>query len=130
MQIYQVDGAVKTLTRQILLAYALVAPLKVLNMILGGGILRSGGRTKYVMGIDLFGTWCLGVPLGLLSAFVLKLPIPWGSMWKRAHRLRALSPEPAASAGARQAQGDPAVPFFFFSRKIGKTHLDKANPGR
>lgn len=77
VQIYQVDGAVKTLTRQILLAYALVAPLKVLNMILGGGIIRSGGRTKYVMGIDLFGTWCLGVPLGLLSAFVLKLPIPW-----------------------------------------------------
>lgn len=77
VRIYQVDSAVKVLTRQILAAYALVAPLKVLNMILGGGIIRSGGRTKYVMGIDLFGTWCLGVPLGLLSAFVLKLPIPW-----------------------------------------------------
>ena len=77
VRIYQVDGTVKALTRQILTAYALVAPLKVLNMILGGGIIRSGGRTKYVMGIDLFGTWCLGVPLGLLSAFVLKLPIPW-----------------------------------------------------
>ena len=76
VDIYQVETAVKVLTRQILFAYALVAPFKVLNMILGGGIIRSGGRTKYVMLIDLIGTWCLGVPLGLLAAFVLKLSIP------------------------------------------------------
>lgn len=77
VEIYQVEETVKTLTRQILFAYALVAPFKVLNMILGGGIIRSGGRTKYVMFIDSIGTWCFGVPLGLLSAFVLKLPIPY-----------------------------------------------------
>ena len=77
VEIYQVEAAVKTLTRQILLAYALVVPFKVLNMILGSGIIRSGGRTKYVMFIDVIGTWCFGVPLGLLSAFVLKLSIPY-----------------------------------------------------
>lgn len=77
VEIYQVSELVKGLTRQILFAYALVAPFKVLNMILGGGVIRSGGRTKYVMFIDLIGTWCFGVPLGLLSAFVLKLPIPY-----------------------------------------------------
>lgn len=77
VQIYQVEDAVKLLTRQILFAYALVAPFKVLNMILGGGIIRSGGKTKYVMVIDMIGTWCFGVPLGLLSAFVLKLSIPY-----------------------------------------------------
>ncbi|MGN0341656.1 MAG: MATE family efflux transporter [Roseburia sp.] len=77
VQIYQVENAVKLLTRQILFAYALVAPFKVLNMILGGGIIRSGGKTKYVMVIDMIGTWCFGVPLGLLSAFVLKLSIPY-----------------------------------------------------
>lgn len=77
VEIYQVEGAVKELTGQILVAYALVAPFKVLNMILGGGIIRSGGRTKYVMFIDMIGTWCFGVPLGLLSAFLLKLSIPY-----------------------------------------------------
>lgn len=76
VEIYQVDAAVKLLTRQILTAYALVAPFKVLNMIAGGGILRSGGKTNYVMFIDMIGTWGFGVPLGLLSAFVWKLPIP------------------------------------------------------
>ena len=76
VEIYQVDDAVKLLTRQILLAYALIAPFKVLNMIAGGGILRSGGKTNYVMWIDMIGTWVFGVPLGLLSAFVWKLSIP------------------------------------------------------
>ena len=77
VQIYQVDDAVKLLTRQILLAYALIAPFKVLNMIAGGGIVRSGGKTNYVMVVDMIGTWVFGVPLGLLSAFVWKLSIPY-----------------------------------------------------
>lgn len=77
MEIYRVEEAVKELTKQILVAYALVAPFKVLNMILGGGIIRSGGQTKYVMYIDMIGTWCFGVPLGLLAAFVLNLTIPY-----------------------------------------------------
>ena len=77
VEIYQVEDGVKRLTRQILTAYALVAPCKVLNMILGGGILRSGGRTAYVMAIDLVGTWGLGVPAGLVTAFVFALPVPY-----------------------------------------------------
>lgn len=77
VEIYQVTDSVKALTRQILIAYAFIAPFKVQNMIVGGGIIRSGGKTKYVMLIDLIGTWVFGVPLGLFSAFVLKLPIPY-----------------------------------------------------
>lgn len=77
VQIYQVEDTVKLLTQQILLAYAIVAPFKVLNMILGGGILRSGGKTKYAMFIDILGTWGFGVPLGLISAFLWNLSIPW-----------------------------------------------------
>ena len=46
-------------------------------MILGGGIIRSGGKTNYVMMIDIIGTWGFGVPLGLISAFVLNLSIPY-----------------------------------------------------
>lgn len=76
VEIYQVEESVKILTRQILFAYALIAPFKVLNMIMGGGIIRSGGKTKYVMFIDMIGTWVFGIPLGLLSAFVFKLAIP------------------------------------------------------
>lgn len=77
VRIYQVEPQVRELTRQILIAFAIIAPVKVQNMILGGGIIRSGGKTTYVMCIDFIGTWLFGVPLGLLGAFVWKLPIPW-----------------------------------------------------
>ena len=77
VQIYQVEDSVKTLTCQILWVYALMAPVKVLNMILGGGVIRSGGKAHYVMLVDTIGTWCFGVPMGLLSAFVFQLPIPY-----------------------------------------------------
>lgn len=75
VRIYKVEVAVREMTRWLLTAFAIIAPVKVLNMIIGGGILRSGGKTKYVMWIDITGTWCFGVPLGLLAAFVWKLPI-------------------------------------------------------
>ena len=77
VQIYQVEETVRALTIQILWAFALVAPFKVLNMILSVGIIRSGGKTKYVMIVNIIGTWAIGVPLGLLSAFVWNLSIPY-----------------------------------------------------
>ncbi len=76
VRIFNVETHIRELTVQILAAYAAVMPFKVLNMIIGSGILRSGGKTTYVMVIDLVGTWLLGVPLGFLTAFVLGWPIP------------------------------------------------------
>lgn len=77
VKIYKVGPEVQQLTRSLLVAIAVIAPVKVLNMILGGGIIRSGGKTKYIMWIDAVGTWGFGVPLGLLAAFVWKLPIAY-----------------------------------------------------
>ena len=77
VEIYRVGSEVKELTRRILLSYAVIAPFKVQNMIVSGGVIRSGGQTKFTMFIDLIGTWGFGVPLGLLSAFVWELPIYW-----------------------------------------------------
>ena len=76
VSVYNVDLQVQAISYRILLVFALISPIKVQNMILGGGIIRSGGMTRYVMWIDMIGTWVFGVPLGCLSAFVWKLPIP------------------------------------------------------
>ena len=59
----------------LLIVFALYAPIKVENMILGGGIIRSGGNTKIIMVIDIVGTWCIGSPLCLLAAYVFKWEI-------------------------------------------------------
>lgn len=77
VKLFPEEKTVRDMTQGILLAYAAVAPVKVQNMILGGGILRSGGKTKYTMAVDMIGTWCFGIPLALLGGFVLKLPIAW-----------------------------------------------------
>lgn len=76
VMIYNVESSVQIISCHILIAFAVIAPVKVQNMIVGGGIIRSGGMTKYVMWVDIIGTWIFGVPLGLLAAFVWKLPIP------------------------------------------------------
>jgi len=77
VNIYNVEPVVKKITGGLLTVIAIVAPVKVLNMILGGGIIRSGGKTNYIMWIDIIGTWGFGVPLGFLSAFIWKLPITY-----------------------------------------------------
>ena len=57
VQLFNVSGAVRGIGADILAAFAILMPVKVQNMILGGGIIRSGGKTKYVMMIDMMGTW-------------------------------------------------------------------------
>ena len=77
VRIYNVSETVRGICVKILTVFAALAPVKVCNMILGGGIIRSGGKTDYVMWVDIIGTWVFGVPLGLFAAFVLRLPIPY-----------------------------------------------------
>ena len=72
--LYRVNHSVKELGKILLIIFALYAPVKVENMILGGGIIRSGGNTKIIMAIDIVGTWCIGIPLCLLAAYIFK----WG----------------------------------------------------
>ena len=73
--LYRVDDSVKELGKILLIVFALYAPVKVENMILGGGIIRSGGNTKIIMMIDIVGTWCIGIPLCLLAAYAFKWDI-------------------------------------------------------
>lgn len=75
VNVFKVDAATRQVAVYILYAYAIVFTAKVINMVLGGGVLRSGGQTKYIMLVDIIGTWCIGVPVGFLTAYVLKLPI-------------------------------------------------------
>lgn len=75
--LYKVEPGVRETAAKLLLAFAVLAPVKVANMILGGGVVRSGGKTAYIMVIDIVGTWLVGVPLGLASAFLFRLPVEW-----------------------------------------------------
>lgn len=75
VKLYNVVPETRQVTIYILYAYSLVFCGKVVNMVLGNGVLRSGGQTKYIMVIDMIGTWVIGVPLGVITAYIFKLPI-------------------------------------------------------
>lgn len=77
ISLYNVEPNVAELTYKTLLVYGLIAPVKVLNMVIGGGIIRSGGRTDLSMYVDLIGTWVFGVPLALISSKLFVLPLYW-----------------------------------------------------
>ena len=47
------------------------------NTVLICGIFRAGGDSKFGFIADIINMWCVSVPLGLLAAFVLKLPPLW-----------------------------------------------------
>jgi putative MATE family efflux protein len=51
----------------------LFQPAKVLNMIMGNGVLRAGGDTKFLLFADTVSMYAVGVPLAFALAFPLKL---------------------------------------------------------
>ena len=75
--LFCVEENVRRTGAALLAAFAFLAPVKVLNMILGGGVLRSGGKTKFITIIDQIGTWLVGVPLAALTGIALRLPVLW-----------------------------------------------------
>ncbi len=48
-----------------------------INTVLICGIFRAGGDSKFGFIADTINMWCVSVPLGLIAAFVLKLPPLW-----------------------------------------------------
>ena len=46
-----------------------------LNSTIIGGIFPAGGDTKFGMWCDIITLWCVVVPMGMIGAFVLKLPV-------------------------------------------------------
>ena len=73
--LFDVEPQVLETSKRIIYVLAVYLIVKISNMIIAGGVLRSGGKTQYTLYIDMLGTWVFGVPLGLLGAFVFKWPI-------------------------------------------------------
>lgn len=72
---YNVSEGVRTMANQLLIIFAFFLWIKVANMVMLGGVIRSGGQTHYTLFLDILGTWGIGIPLGIIGAFVLKADI-------------------------------------------------------
>ncbi|MDD3361507.1 MAG: MATE family efflux transporter [Hespellia sp.] len=72
---YQVTEVTRVYAKQIMLigaAVELCRSIQTMNMM---GILRGGGDVRFAMCNDLIFLWCFTIPLGVITAFVLKWPV-------------------------------------------------------
>jgi putative MATE family efflux protein len=77
LSLYKVSITTIEYTFKILIAMAITLPIRSLNFLILIGILRSGGDTRFAFFADAGMVWVVGVPMALLGAYVLKLPIHW-----------------------------------------------------
>ncbi|GIO86849.1 MATE family efflux transporter [Paenibacillus faecis] len=72
---FNISGEVHRLGIYLVWVFAAFLWVKVGNMIMAGGILNSGGDSKFVFAMESAATWLIGVPSGLLLSFVFKQPV-------------------------------------------------------
>jgi len=75
VSIYSISETVFNYAVKTIRVWALILPLVAFNCLNIVGILRSGGDTKAALWIDIGALWAVGVPLAILGAFYLELPI-------------------------------------------------------
>ncbi|MBC7958701.1 MAG: MATE family efflux transporter [Vallitaleaceae bacterium] len=73
--LFNVEFIVQKNVINCLIVFALYMPLKMLNMVIIVGVLRSGGDTISSLLIDLIGVWVVGIPMAILGGLILKLDI-------------------------------------------------------
>ncbi|MFC4779673.1 MATE family efflux transporter [Eubacterium multiforme] len=75
ISIYDVSEQVKLWAKSIIYVTCIIMVMRVYNIIVVVGVLRGGGDVKVSFLIEAITMWCIGVPLALIGAFVLKLPV-------------------------------------------------------
>lgn len=71
---YDVSPEAKELAWGLLNALLVVVVFQSVNGVLTKGVLRAGGDTRFLMVADVLFLWAASIPLGVMSAFVWKLP--------------------------------------------------------
>ena len=77
LDLYRISSEAQRYARYILMVISGALWLKAANMMSIVGIMRSGGDTRFALFVDSGPLWLIGVPLALLGAFVLHLPVYW-----------------------------------------------------
>lgn len=77
LSLYQISETAQRNAMMLMLFSGLLLWLRSSNFLLFVGILRSGGDTQFVLVAEALVIWLVAIPLGLLGAFVLKLPVHW-----------------------------------------------------
>ncbi|AFS79832.1 multidrug resistance protein [Gottschalkia acidurici 9a] len=77
VSLFDISDVVRYNTEMILYVVAVVFTLRCVNIMMIIGILRGGGDTKHSFHIEIMTMYGIGVPLSIIGAFVLNLPVYW-----------------------------------------------------
>ncbi|WP_339221324.1 MATE family efflux transporter [Paenibacillus sp. FSL H8-0332] len=72
---FNISEDAKQMSMYIVIVFAGFLWVKVSNMIIAGGILNSGGDSKFVFTLESTTTWLIGVPSGLLLSYIWNQPV-------------------------------------------------------
>jgi putative MATE family efflux protein len=75
LSLYNIEPISYEYAYRIQFIYALTMWIRVSNLILFIGILRSGGDTRYALLVEMASIWLIGVPSALIGGFVLHWPV-------------------------------------------------------
>ena len=75
LSFYKVSPIVKEYAHNILFVISLTWWIRVSNMLIIVGILRSGGDTRFSLFLEIGTIWMVGIPMAAFGAFVLHLPV-------------------------------------------------------
>ncbi len=75
LSLYNIQAESYQFAHRIQLIYGLTMWVRVTNLILFIGILRSGGDTRFALMVEMASIWLIGVPSALIGAFVFNLPV-------------------------------------------------------
>lgn len=75
IELFNVSNDVKMYSVLILNIFAILSPIRMMNLVIIVGILRGGGDAGYALKAEAIPMWCIGVPLAFIGAMFLKLEI-------------------------------------------------------
>ena len=73
--LFNVSEEVKRYSVLILNVFVLLAPIRMMNLVIIVGVLRGGGDAGYALKAEAIPMWCIGVPFAFIGAVVLKLEV-------------------------------------------------------
>ena len=77
VRVFPLTDSARDYLRFMLLVSSYYLVGQTVNTVVITGVFRAGGDTKFGMWCDTINMWCVSVPIGFLSAFVLHLPPKW-----------------------------------------------------
>lgn len=73
--IFNVSDTVNGYLKTMIIIMAFSVPFNLMNYLCIVGVLRSGGDSTFCFIANMFGVWCVGIPLVWLTAVYLKMPV-------------------------------------------------------